>query len=266
MDSWWNFSHIVLILILPLCHAQSGVYITEPKLLSVAPINSTALNVTWQFDTAIDQSNLVQVLIEFYEFYFNYGPIYTPINYTFTLANKTSTTYLTQNFQLVNAYYYVCFSSNSTLTNTTLFLFKKTCLLRRTCSRLNSSICPQTFFDIISATDISSNAFTININWLKSLPYTPGVSAVNLAANSVTGTQLSQTDNGTYIIVPYRFSGLQWNTSYVVNVIANYTIFSTSMSDVMNYTVSTSRSSNFFYTCDSLIFIAWSVLLSFLFS
>jgi hypothetical protein len=138
--------------------------------------------------------------------------------------------------------------------------------LRRTCLRINSSVCPQTFFAIISTTDISSNSFTINVNWLKNLPYTRGVPTVKLADNSVTGTQLSSTENATFTTIPYRFSGLQWKTGYIVSVTVNYTIFGSTLSDVMNYTVSTSRSSSFFYTSDSFIFVAWSVLLTFLFS
>lgn len=265
MDSCWNFLYIFLLLFIPLCYSQSGVYLTEPKLVSVNPINSTALNITWQFDTN-DQSDLVRVLIEFYEFYFNYGLINTTISYTYVLANKTSISSYIYNSELVNGFYYVCFSSNSTLTNVTVFLYQRTCRLRRTCLRINSSVCPQTFFAIISTTDISSNSFTINVNWLKNLPYTRGVPTVKLADNSVTGTQLSSTENATFTTIPYRFSGLQWKTGYIVSVTVNYTIFGSTLSDVMNYTVSTSRSSSFFYTSDSFIFVAWSVLLTFLFS
>jgi hypothetical protein len=268
MDNWWNFLylHLFFLSIVPLCHSQSGVPLTQPTLLSITPISSSALNVTWQFaSSTYDQSNLIQIYIEFYEFYYNYGPIITSVNYTFTSTNKTIT-YLTQNFQLVNAFYYVCFSSNSTNINSTESLFIQTCQLKQTCSRSSSSICPQNAFVIISYTNVSSNSFIIIVNWLQKLPYTQNTTTVQLVNNGVTGTALASTQNNTYISLPYRFSGLQSQTNYTVNIIINYILFGNSMTDVINYTVTTSRSSNLFYTGDILSFVICLVHLSFLFS
>jgi len=262
MDKWWN--HLFLLSIIPLCYSQ-GVPLTQPTLTSITPINSTALNVSWQFASSIyDQSNLIQIYIDFYEFYFNYGPINTSIIYTFT-SNKTITN-LVENFDLVNAYYYVCFSSNSTNTNTTEFLFISTCQLVRTCLRSNSSACPQNGFVVISSSSITSSSFIITVDWLQNLLYTPISTTVQLASTGVTGTALAVTQNSTYINLPYQFSNLQSQTNYTVNIIVNYTLFNTIMSNTIVYSVTTSRSSNLFNTGDILIFVPWSVLLSFLFS
>jgi len=262
MDKWW--SYLFLLSIIPLCYSQ-GVPLTQPTLISITPINSTALNVSWQFaDSTYDQSNLILIYINFYEFYYNYGPINTSIVYTFT-TNKTITN-LIQNFDLVNAFYYVCFSSNSTNTNTTEFLFIETCQLIQTCSRSNSSSCPQNGFVVITNSSITSSSFIINVNWLQNLLYVQNSTTVQLASNGATGTSLASTQNATYINLPFQFSNLQSQTSYTVNIIVNYILFGASMTNTIVYTVTTSRSSNLFYTGDILIFVPCSVLLSFLFS
>ncbi|CAF2503525.1 unnamed protein product [Rotaria sp. Silwood2] len=248
-----------------LCHSQVNIPLTEPKLIAVTAVNSTALTVTWEFaNSTYDQSDTIKIVIEFYEFYFNYGPINTSINYTFTSTNKTITS-LTKNFDLVNAFYYVCLSSNSTNINVTVSLVKKTCQLKRTCSRFNSSICSEVPFVVISHMVSSSNSFIINVNWLKNVPYLRNGTTVQLINNGVTGTSLSLTENNTYINQPYQFSGLQSNTNYTVNIIVNYTIFGRSLSDVIYYNVQTSRSSNLFYTSDSFILMVCSVFLFFSF-
>jgi hypothetical protein len=222
--------------------------------------------VTWQFAPSnYDQSDLIRVYINFYEFFYNYGPMNTSVNYVFTTNNKTITS-LTKNFQLVNAFYYVCFSSNSTLTNYTQFLFVQTCQLSRTCSRANSSVCPQTGFIIVSTTAVSANSFTITVNWLNNLPYIPSTTTVQLANNGALGTALGSSVNTTYTILPYQFTGLQPQTSYTVTITVNYTLFGQSLTNTINYIVATSRSSKLVSTGNISIFIAWSVLLSVLFS
>lgn len=264
MNNWWN--QFFFLLIIPICYSQSNIPLTEPKLISITPINSTSLTVTWAFASSIyDQSDLIKIFIDFYEFTFDYSPQNTSVDYIFTSTNKTITN-LTQTFQLVNAFYYVCFSSNSTNSNSTTFLFVRTCHLIRTCSRENSSICPQTGFVVISQADVTSNSFTIYVQWLQNLPYSQNATTVQLSSTGATGTALSSTENTTYINLPYRFSNLQSQTSYTVNIIVTYIVFDQSITDVMNYTVTTSHSSNLFNTGDSSIFIFWSVLLSFLFS
>ncbi len=261
MDKWWH--HLFLLSIIPLCYSQ-GIPLTQPTLLPITPINSTALNVSWQFASPIyDQSTLIEVDIDFYEFYYNYGPVNYSVDYTFTPANKTITS-LVENFELVNAFYYVCFSSNSTNSNTTVFLFVETCQLKQTCLRSNSS-CPQNGFVVISQSSITSNSFIINVLWLQNLLYTQNATSVQLT-NGATGTALSSTQNSTYINLPYQFSGLQSQTSYTVIITVSYIVFGQSMTNVMNYTVTTSRSSNLFHTGNILIFVVWSVLLSFVFS
>ncbi len=259
----WCF---LLLLIVKSSHTQTGISLTEPKLTSITPVNSTALTVTWQFAPSnYDQSDLIRVYIKFYEFFYNYGPINTSVYYTFTTNNKTITS-LTRNFELVNAFYYVCFSSNSTVTNYTQYLFIQTCQLKQTCLRSNSSICPQTGFIIISTTDISANSFTITVNWLNNLPYTRNTTTVQLANNGAVGTALSSSINTTYTILPYQFTGLQSQTSYTVIVTVNYILFGQSMTDTMNYIATTSDSSNLISTGNMSSFIVWSVLLSLLFS
>ena len=256
----------LLLLIVKLSHTQTAISITEPKLTSITPVNSTALTVTWQFaSSTYDQSDLIRVYIQFYEFLYNYGPINTLVNYVFTTNNKTITS-LTTNSELVNAFYYICFSSNSTLTNYTQYLFVRTCQLKRTCLRVNSSICPQTGFILISTTDSSASSLTIAVNWLNNLPYTRNTTTVQLANNGAVGTALSSSINTTYTILPYQFTGLQSQTSYTVIVTVNYILFGQSLTDTMSYIATTSHSSNLISTGNMSIFIIWSVLLSCLFS
>ncbi|CAF4705732.1 unnamed protein product, partial [Rotaria socialis] len=144
MDSGLYFLCILVLSLSigPLCNCQTGPSITQPKLISIIPINSTALTVNWAFAaTSIDQSDLIRIYIVFYEFFYSYNATYASNNYTFTSANKTITS-LTKNFDLVNAYYYVCFSSNSTVTNVSVFLsIVNICTLTRTCLRSNAA-CP----------------------------------------------------------------------------------------------------------------------------
>ncbi|CAF5205619.1 unnamed protein product, partial [Rotaria magnacalcarata] len=242
---------------------QTNIPLTEPKLTSITAVNSTALTVTWVFANATyDQSDLIRITIKFYEFYYNYGPVNTSISYTFTATNKTITSF-TRNFDLVNAFYYVCLSSNSTNVNASSPLVKTTCLLERTCSRANSSICSQIPFVIISNGASSSNSLNININWLKQLPYTQNGATVQLINNSATGTLSTSTENNTYAIQTYQFSSLQSNTSYTAYIIVNYTIFGGILTDAINYTISTSRALNIFSTGDSFIFMICSVFLVF---
>jgi hypothetical protein len=87
-----------------------------------------------------------------------------------------------------------------------------------------------------------------------------------LIPNGAQGTLLTQSINTTYTSLPYQFTGLQPQTSYTVNIIVNYALFGQSLTDTMNYIVTTSRSSNLVSTGNISIFIAWSVLLSVLFS
>ncbi|CAF4069048.1 unnamed protein product, partial [Rotaria magnacalcarata] len=247
MDNWWT-SFCILVLYAILSHSQTNIPLTEPKLTSITAVNSTALTVTWVFANATyDQSDLIRITIKFYEFYYNYGPVNTSISYTFTATNKTITSF-TRNFDLVNAFYYVCLSSNSTNVNASSPLVKTTCLLERTCSRANSSICSQIPFVIISNGASSSNSLNININWLKQLPYTQNGATVQLINNSATGTLSTSTENNTYAIQTYQFSSLQSNTSYTAYIIVNYTIFGGILTDAINYTISTSRASNIFST------------------
>lgn len=264
MANWWCFFYILLSYA-SLCQSQNAVPLTEPKLTSVIAINATALTVTWSFaNSTFDQSDLIRVSIEFYEFYYNYGPINTSISYTFTSTNKTVTN-LTKNFDLVNAFYYVCFSSNSTNVNASVPLYKRTCKLIQTCSRTNPSICSQIPFVIISSTS-SSNSLIINVNWLKNLPYTRNGTSVQLLDNGATGTLLSSIENNTFTIQPYQFTNLQSMKNYTANIIVNYTLFDRVLTDVINYTVLTSHSSNLFSTGDRFIFMTGLVFLCFLIS
>ncbi|CAF3332795.1 unnamed protein product [Rotaria socialis] len=262
MDNWWT-SFCILVSYVILSHSQTHIPLTQPTLTSITAVNSTALTVTWVFANATyDQSDLIRITIQFYEFYYNYGPVNTSISYTFTATNKTITSF-TQNFDLVNAFYYVCLSSNSTNVNAPSPLVKRTCLLKQTCSRANSSICSQIPFVIISNGASSSNSLNININWLKQLPYTQNGATVQLISNGATGTLLTSTDNGTYVIQTYQISSLQSNTNYTANIIVNYTIFGSILTDAINYTILTSRSSNLFSTGDSFILMICLVFLVF---
>ena len=260
-----NYFGVVLcwLCLLPqLCQSQADVPLTEPQLVSISPVNSTALTVVWQFaSSAIDQSDLIRVSISFFEFYYNYNGSAIVNNYTFTTANKTQTS-LTKNFDLVNAFYYVCFQSNSTRTNATRFVYASNCMFTRTCLRANSSSpCPPASLAMISATDVTSSGFVINIHWLKNLPYVRNTSSVALTNGSSQGTALSAVDNGTFTTVPYRFSGLQSSTTYVVNTSVTYTLLGSSLAEMRTLSVMTSRSS--FHSGDVFLSVAVSVLFYF---
>jgi len=252
MDIWWHISFILLLLIIPLSHSQSNNYITQPTLTGVTAVNSTALTISWQFaSSAFDQSNLIQIYINIFEFYYNYNATYLT-NYTFT-TNKTITS-LTTNFQLVNAFYYVCFYSNSTITNVTAGLYYIQCQLATTCTRSNSSVCPQASFVTILPTTITSNSFIITVYWLNQLPYTQGTTIVQLLNENLNGTLVSTVTNSTYTSLSYSFSNQQPSTTYTINTIVTYTILNNPLTQVNNLTVTTSRSSNLISTSDIFIF------------
>lgn len=220
--------------------------ISEPRLISVDPVNSTALTVTWQFlNATFDQSDRIDISITFQEFFFSYNVTYPPINYTFTMNNKTITS-VTQNFLLVNAFYVVCFTSNSSQTNSSRYLFNQQCLFKRTCSRVNASICPSASLISLSSSSISSNSFLLTIHWLKNLPYLRQTTNAQLLNSTGQGTALNLVDNETYTSFPYQFMNLRSSSTYTVNVSVSYLLFNRSFSEVQLVSVSTSRSSNMF--------------------
>jgi hypothetical protein len=253
-----NYSYILLILILSivtLCHCQTyEPYITEPKLISVIPVNSTALTLTWQFaDPSIDRSDLIRIYIVFYEYYYSYSDVYASTNYTFTPANKTITS-LTINFDLVNAYYYVCFSSNSTVTNVSQYLaIVNRCVLTRTCLRSNTA-CPGPSIVILSSINISSDSFIISFLWPNDLPYTPISFSAQLINNGQIGTALSLTQNFSYTNRLYQFTSLQSNTTYTVNTSFTYTILDSITTNITILTVTTSCSWKLVYPSDLFFF------------
>lgn len=256
----------ILLLILVGCDCQTGTSLTEPKLTAVIPLNSTALSVSWEFASSqLDQSDLIRVTIDFYEFFTNYGSNLTSRNYVFTPSNRTITS-IVENFQYVNIFYYVCFSSNSTSTSISNFLYLRTCRLVRTCSRANPSICPQNGFTIATPSTITSNSFIITVHWLNNLPYIRDATIVKLAGNGATGTPLASSTNSTYTSLPFQFTGLQSQTSYTVDIFGNFTLFGSSLTNMTSLSVTTSRSSNLVYTGNIASFVLWSVLLSWLFS
>jgi len=256
-----NYCYSLFILsIITLYHCQTyQPYITEPKLVSVIPVNSTALTVTWQFaNVSIDRSDLIRIYIIFYEYYYEYNNIYASTNYTFTSTNKTITN-LTKNFELVNAYYYVCFSSNSTVTNVTQYLaILNRCILTRTCLRSNKS-CPGPSIVIIYSINISSNAFSISFLWPNDLPYSPISFSAQLINNGQIGTALSITQNTSYTNRPYQFTGLQSNTIYTVNTSFTYTILDRFTTNITTLAVVTSCSWRLVYPSDLLF--SFSVIL-----
>jgi hypothetical protein len=274
MDNYSYSSYILLLIfsILTLCYCQTyQPYITQPTLVSVIPINSTALNVTWQFaNSSIDQSDLIRIYIVFYEFYYNYSAVYASTNYTFISTNNTFTstnktiTNLTINFDLVNAYYYVCFSSNSTITNVTQYLaILNTCVLTRTCLRSNTT-CPGPSSVNISATSITINSFIISFLWPNDLPYSPISFSAQLINNNQIGTALSVTRNFSYTNRPYQFTGLQSATTYTVNTSFTYTILGNIITNTTTLTVTTSCSWKLVYS-SNLSFIFFSFLVIFFF-
>jgi len=267
MDNYSYSSYILLLIfsIVTLCYCQTyQPYITQPTLISVIPINSTALTVTWQFaDPSIDRSDLIRIYIVFYEFYYNYSAVYASTNYTFTSTNKTITN-LTINFDLVNAYYYVCFSSNSTITNVTQYLaIVNTCVLTRTCLRSNTA-CPGPSSLIISSTSITTNSFIISFLWPNDLPYSPISFSAQLINNNQIGTALSVTQNFSYTNRPYQFTSLQSATTYTVNTSFTYTILGNIITNTTTLTVITSCSWKLVYS-NNLSFIFFSFLVIYFF-
>ncbi|CAF1309113.1 unnamed protein product [Adineta steineri] len=239
--------------VIPLCYSQNGYYITQPTLTQITPLNSTAFTITWQFaNSSFDQSDLILIYIGIFAFYNGYNSTWDTTNYTFT-TNKTITS-LTKNYDFVNAFYLVCFSSNSTLTNVTQFVALSTCQLTRTCTRSNSSVCPKASFITVLPTQISSNSFIITVYLLNSLPYTLTSTQVQLINTNTYGTQTGTTYNTTYIIQSFLFSNQQPKTTYTVNTIVNYTIFTTTIAETYNFTLTTSRSSILVCTSDRFIF------------
>ena len=265
MTAHWN-DRLLLVCVLCvafLSAARGQGAITEPRLISIDPINSSTLVVRWEFaDPTFDQSDLIRISIVYNEFFFRYNATPAVVdNFTFTAQNK-SITNVTRTFSLVNGFYYVCFSSNSTQTNSSQFVLRSKCLLVRTCQRNNVSACPPASFAAISTTDISSNAFTVLIQWLKGLPYTRSPSTAQLIGQSVQGTALAAIENDTYISFPYRFAGLSSSTTYTVNASTSYTLFNQLTTTIQSVSVTTSGSAHVFYigeTC-SLLFLSAAVL------
>jgi len=213
---------IALISLITSCICQTiGGPQTEPKLTSVLPVNSTALTVNWQFaNTSVDQSDLIQISIIFYEFYLSHNQTYASNNYTFTSANKTITN-LTKNFEFVNAYYYVCLLSNSLITDTSQVLSVVKCVFTRTCLRSNTA-CPGPSIVSIQSTSITSNSFSISFLWPNDLPYTPISFSAQLTSTGQLGTSLDSIKNESFTNYRYQFTGLQSNTNYQVNTSFNY--------------------------------------------
>ncbi|CAF2011675.1 unnamed protein product [Rotaria magnacalcarata] len=257
MDSRLYFLRILVLSLSigPLCKCQTGPSITQPKLTSVIPINSTALTVNWAFAAAsIDQSDLIRIYIVFYEYFYSYSATYASNNYTFTSANKTITS-LTKNFDLVNAYYYVCFSSNSTVTNVSVFLsIVNNCTLTRTCLRSNAA-CPGPSSVTILASSISSNSFTISYFWPIDLPYSSNSFNAQLINNGQIGVSTGSAQNTTYTIRSYQFTGLQPLTTYTVNASFSYSILTTAaQTNITIFSVKTSYSSKLSHTRDLISF------------
>ena len=233
------FSPYILLAIVSLSSCQ--LFLTEPRLTSVIPVNSTALIVTWQFaNESIDRSDLIEIYVSFYEYYYGYNQTYVSTNYTFISTNKTITS-LTRNFDLVNAYYYVCFSSNSTVRNTTRYLsILNRCVLTRTCLRSNQA-CPGPSSALITSTSITSISFQISFLWPTDLPFTPNSFSVQLITNGQIATALSPTRNSSFINYSYQFLGLQSSTTYTVNASFTYTLlFASPITNVTILTVTTS--------------------------
>lgn len=260
-----NYLRIIILSILTLCYCQTDQpYITEPKLTAVIPVNSTALTVVWQFaNVSIDKSDLIRIYITFNEYYYSYSQSYASTNYTFTSTNKTITN-LTKNFELVNAYYYVCFSSNSTITNVSIYLaILNQCILTRTCLRSNTA-CPGPSTVIISSS-ISSNSFIIYFLWPNDLPFSPNSFSATIISNGQIGTALTSTQNTSYTNYPYQFTNLQANTAYTVNTSFTYTFLNgATITNVSTITVTTSCSWRLVYSGDLLLlFLSFSVILFF---
>ena len=239
------------------------VSISEPKLISIDSVNSTALTVTWTFlNSTFDQSDRVQISINFIEFFYNYNVTYPSINFTFASTNKTTTS-LTKNFPLVNAFYFVCFSSNSSRMNSSRIVLFHRCDFKRTCLRSNASVCPSASFVIVSSSSITSNSFLITIHWLKNLPYLRQTTNVQFVNSKIIATSLNSIDNDTYTSFPYRFDNLQSNSNYTVNLTIGYLLFDRLFSETQFLSVTTSRSTNLFNAGErTVLFIGFFLYLT----
>ena len=253
---------ISVLSLIVLCRCQTFAPISEPRLISVIPVNSTTLTVNWQFASAsIDRSDLIRISIVFNEFYYSYNRTYAATNYTFTSTNTTITS-LSRTFELVNAYYYVCFSSNSTLTNATRFLaIVNNCLLARTCLRSNAA-CPGPSSAAVQSTEVSSTSFVITFLWPNELPYSPTSFTAQLTNNGQFGSSSSWTQNTSYTARSFRFSGLQSRTTYTVIASVIYMLINGAVqTNVTTLTVTTSSAWRFVGPCDltMLLFLAFLV-------
>lgn len=241
------FSPWILLALVSLATCQDlQPFITEPRLTAVIPVNSTALTVVWTFANAsIDRSDYIEIYVIFYEYYYGYNQTYASTNYTF-INRANNITSLTRNFGLVNAYYYVCFSSNSTVKNTTIFLaILNRCVLTRTCLRSNRG-CPGPVSALVISTSITSTSFQIAFLWPRELPFTPNSFFVQLIDNGQSATALSSTQNSTHTTYSYQFLGLQSRTTYTVNASFVYTLmFASPMTNVTILTVMTSQAGKF---------------------
>ncbi|CAF0817183.1 unnamed protein product [Adineta ricciae] len=256
MRIYWCSLHI---LFLSIVSYQITPDITEPRITSIVPINSTALTVNWQFaDTSIDRSDLIRISIDFYEYYYSYNRTYLGTNYTFVSTNKTITS-LTKNFELVNAYYYVCFSSNSTVTNVSVYLaITNNCILARTCSRSNTT-CSGPSSVLISSINMSPTAFLISFLWPNDLPYKPISFTANLINNNQSGTPLSVIQNSTHTNRSYLFNGLTSNTAYTVNTSFTYSaLYNVTKVNTSTLIVTTSSSARIFYT--GVVHFFWVIM------
>lgn len=222
-------------------HGQSTAILTEPKLTSVIPLNSTALRVNWQFASdSIDQSNLIVISIVIYEFYLTHKATYGPFTYSFSPSNKTVTN-MTFNSEWVSANYYVCFSSNSTITNTTqLVTVTNNCVLTRTCARSNTSCPGASSFQWVSS-NITTNSFILAFLLPIDLPYAHLSSSAQILNNGPVGSALAVTQNASFYIYRYQFNNLQSSTSYIVNTNVTYsTLNIRNETNVSTITVTTS--------------------------
>ena len=247
-----NWKRLLILLFVRVYAVTAVVSITEPTLIEILPINSTALTIRWQFaDPSFDQSDFIRISIRIQEFFYDYNQTYPSIDYLFTPLNKTTTS-LTKSFPLVNAFYYVCFSSNSTTINGSDFVFNEKCLLRQTCLRATTSPCPSNTnpFTQIIPSEISENSFLILVQWRQRLPYRRNQMTVQLINNSLTGTMLSSVENETFISFPYRFLNLQSNQLYRVNVTTAYSFSNSFFTASETISVTTSPSSTIFRTGD----------------
>ncbi|CAF0878075.1 unnamed protein product [Adineta ricciae] len=252
--SYFVYLLFLIYSLVSLCHCQTSVYITEPKITSIVPVNSTALTINWQFaDSSIDQSSLIRIYITILEYYTKYNTTTYSANFTSTASNKTVTSW-TQNFPLVNAFYSVCFSTNSTITNVTYFIATTKCQLAQTCSRQNSSNCPNASAVNIQAASITSNSFLITVNWYNVLPITRNSTLVQISSLNSNATYISLVTNDTYNIESYQFSNLQARTTYVVTTTVNYLLANQLKTETYSSSVTTSRSAKLFSTSDILLF------------